>query len=166
MLAIARFLGGSTGIEALETYDSLSAPTLLLSSALFVASGICWMIWQHRAAASVPSGTLRRTPGWHVGSWFIPVASWWLPVQNISDVIRASRAAVSSGIVATWWALWVAGTLAYVVVNRMAFNAESLAALSAAAVASIVGEVLTIGAAVFAWLIVKRITDALDPPKP
>lgn len=163
VLAIDRFLDGSAGIEALESYDALSTPTTLLSSALLLATGICWVVWQHRAASSVSPDALRRSPGWHVGSWFIPVVAWWFPVQNISDLIRASRAAVSSGAVAAWWTLWVAGNLAYMIVNRLAFGADSLPQLSAAAIISIIGEALTIGAAVFAWLIVARITDALDP---
>lgn len=163
IIAITRFLDGSVGIEALESYDAMSTPTMLLSSALLVAAGICWVVWQHRAATAVPAGELRRSPGWHVGSWFIPVVAWWFPVQNISDLIRASRAAVSSGAVAVWWTLWVAGNLAYMVVNRLALSAETLPELSAAAVASSIGELLTIGAAAFAWLIVTRITDALDP---
>ncbi len=163
VIAIARFLDGSVGTGALDAYDAMTTPVVLLSSAVLLAAGICWVIWQYRAASSVPATALRRTPGWHVGSWFIPVVAWWFPVQNVSDLVRASRAAVGSGVIATWWTLWIGGNIAYLVVNRLQFSATTLPGLSAAAVVSIIGELFTIGAAVFAWIIVARITDAIDP---
>lgn len=163
VIAIARFLDGSVGTEALDAYDAMTTPIVLLSSAVLLATGICWVVWQYRAAASVPAAALRRTPGWHVGSWFIPVVAWWFPVQNVSDLVRASRAAVGPGVIATWWTLWIGGNIAYLVVNRLQFAATTLPELSTSAVVSIIGELLTIGAAVFAWIIVARITDAIDP---
>lgn len=163
ILTIGMFLDRSVGIGALESYDAISAPITLLSVLPLLAAGICWLVWQHRAAASIPIDALDHSPGWHVGSWFIPIAAWWLPVRNVADLIRASRAGVGSGIIAAWWTLWIGVNLSYLVVNRLQFGGSSISELRTTSVVSIIGELLTIGAAVFAWIIVARIADAIDP---
>ncbi len=41
-----------------------------LSLLLFIGSGICWLMWQHRAYANlrlIGSGDTEYTPGWSVG---------------------------------------------------------------------------------------------------
>ncbi|MBO9625160.1 MAG: DUF4328 domain-containing protein [Microbacterium sp.] len=163
--AISGFLDRSVGIDTVNSLVAVSTAATLVSALLLLAAGICWAIWQYRAASSVPTDALRHFPTWHAGSWFIPVATWWLPVQNVSDLVEASRAAVGRGVIATWWTLWLGATLSYLVVNRVEFQIASLSERSITAIVSITGEVLLIGAAVFAWLIVTRITDALDPAR-
>ncbi|MFJ4045957.1 DUF4328 domain-containing protein [Microbacterium sp. NPDC089987] len=154
---------GRTGFESLQMYDSV---TLLLSGVTgltMIGAGVCWLIWQHRAASSVPPAALRRSPGWHVGSWFIPVVALWFPFQNVKDIVRGSQAPVSSGLLRGWWALWIASSLTYVASSNMMNAADSVPELSAALNVSIAGDVLWIAASALAWMLVARTTDAIDP---
>ena len=157
------FASGSVGADGLRAYDPASLGLAGLTGLLTIAAGICWLIWQHRAASSVPPASLRRSPGWHVGSWFIPVVAWWFPFQNVKDIVRGSHAAVSGGVLGGWWALWLASGLTSAASARMTTAAESVPALTTAIGVSIVGDVLWIAAAVFAWVVVSRITTAIDP---
>ena len=154
---------GSVGIGALQAHDSLSVLVGIVSLVVLVASGICWVVWQYRAAASLPVGVLRRSPGWHAGSWFIPFAGAWIPFQNISDLARGSRAALGGGTRAAWWALWIMSGLTGGIASRLLTAAETVPSLTGALTISILSDVLSIAAAIFAWIVVARITDAIDP---
>lgn len=154
---------GLVGIDALEAYDAISQPISIVSLLVLMASGICWMVWQYRAAASLPAGSLRRSPGWHVGSWFIPIVSLWFPFQNVSDIARSSRAELDGGVRAIWWALWIAGNLAGGIGGRLLLTGTSIPAFLAGLTISIVSDACVIVGAVFAWIIVARVTAAIDP---
>ena len=157
------FASGSVGPGALQAYDSASLALAGFTGLITIAAGICWLIWQHRAASSVPPASLRRSPGWHVGSWFIPVVALWFPFQNVKDIVRGSHAPVSSGMLGGWWALWIATGAASAASARMTTAADSVPSLTAAIGVSIVGDVLWIAAAAFAWTIVSLITKTIDP---
>lgn len=160
---LGAFSSGLVGLDALESYDAVSLLLAGLTSLITIGAGVCWLIWQHRAASSVPPASLRRSPGWHVGSWFIPVVAWWFPFQNVKDIVRGSNAPVSGGLLGGWWALWIASSLTYVASTNMTNAADTVPALTAALNVSLVGDVLWIAAAALAWIVVKRVTDALDP---
>ena len=54
-----------------------------------VAALILLLVWQYRAAVAARSLGLpaRRSPGWGVGSWFVPVVNLWLPYGAIRDCL-------------------------------------------------------------------------------
>lgn len=119
------------------------------ASGLLVVSGTFWLVWQYRVASALPPGTTRRTPAWHVASWFVPVAAWWVPFQNVGDLFSRSTGR-RPGWLAAWWTLWVAGVL--------------VAGLGAALpVLVLVGSLLFTASAPFAWRIVERLTEAIGP---
>ena len=154
---------GAVGFEALNVYDAVSGLLAFLALAAVVAAGVLWLVWQYRAASSLPPGSLRRSPGWHVGSWFIPIVSLFFPFQNVTDLARGSRARLSGGILGAWWALWILSGIVSGFGSRLSFDASSFSELSGGLGAAILGDVLLVGAAVFAWIVVARITDAIDP---
>ncbi|MDL9977967.1 DUF4328 domain-containing protein [Microbacterium sp. ASV49] len=163
IVSLNAYSTGLVGIDALEAYDAISRPVSILSLLVLLASGVCWMVWQYRAAASLPAGSLRRSPGWHVGSWFIPIVSLWFPFQNVSDIARSSRADLDGGIRGIWWVLWIAGNLTSGIGGRMLLTGNSLPGFIAGLTISIVSDALVIVGAVFAWIVVARITAAIDP---
>jgi len=165
IMTLDAYNSGSVGADALDTFDGISLPLSVIAMGVLIAAGICWVVWQYRAAASVPPGGLRRSPGWHVGSWFIPVVSLFFPFQNISDLARSSRADLSGGLRGTWWTLWIASNLVGSIAGQAATAAKSIPGLTGALAGSMLSELLAIGAAVFAWIIVARITEAIDPQR-
>lgn len=161
--AIDAFLSGSADLAALEAYDAVYLGVAILSLLVLIPAGVCWVVWQYRAAAALPAGSVRRSPAWHAGSWFIPIVSWWFPLQNVSDLAGASRAALRPPILGVWWTLWLASSVIGTV-GAMIMPSSTLQEISAASVVGIVSEAAIVAAAPLAWLIVTRITDAIQPP--
>jgi hypothetical protein len=92
-------------------YDNLDLALTMLDLLLLVATMVCWCLWQHRLARSLPPGELRRSPGMHAGSWFIPVVCLWFPLQNMRDLWDACRPARGRAVLGWWWAFWIVSTI-------------------------------------------------------
>ncbi len=121
-------------------------------------------MWQYRIASTVVvHAPLRRSPGWHVGSWVIPVITLWFPFQNIKDLAQTTRAQIGLASLGWWWGLWLLASVASSLGERLILVADTAEVLSATLAAFLVGHVATIGAAVFAVRIIARITDAVEP---
>lgn len=111
---------------------------------------------------------LRRSPGWAVGGWFVPVVSLFFPKQIADDIYRTSdlrqdaipwpRRAVPA-LLHWWWAVWLISN----VFDRIAINAfdhaDDLTALASADAKDIASLAVEIAAAVLAILVVRRITE-------
>jgi len=54
-----------------------------------VAAVVYACVWQYRAAATARAlgYPAKRSPGWGVGSWFVPVVNLWMPYQAIRDCL-------------------------------------------------------------------------------
>ena len=66
-----------------------AASLVMLGVALvFLLVQVTWLVWQYQLAAAAPV-RLRRSPAGHVGWWFVPIASWFVPRGNIGDLWRA-----------------------------------------------------------------------------
>lgn len=81
-----------------------------------------FLIWFRRAYENLPSfgaRGLRFTPGWAIGSWFIPILNYFRPAQIAADIWKASHPTLSPGdpsgwrtrrasiLVPVWFVLWV-----------------------------------------------------------
>ncbi|MHB8220241.1 MAG: DUF4328 domain-containing protein [Acidimicrobiales bacterium] len=86
---------GQSG-TTLPTPPTVPAGYSLLSDligAVLLGTDIVLLIWQFRAASAARLLGLpaRRSPGWGVGSWFIPVVNLWLPYQAICDCLPSGH---------------------------------------------------------------------------
>lgn len=158
--AATGFLSGSaTDVGVLDLYDQSSLVVSILSSLVLLATGIVWVNWQYRVAKQVADRT-RRSAGWHVGSWFVPIISLWFPYQNVADLWRAvGRTRPSWQIV--WWLLWVGGNLMVSQSTRVSTAAEDLEQFRVAMSISLAAEILLLAAVPFAWLVVRGITQGV-----
>ncbi|MGH3704261.1 MAG: DUF4328 domain-containing protein [Agromyces sp.] len=159
IIAVGDFLSGyDTAIDRLDKYDQGTLVVSILSSAFMIPAGVLWAIWQNRVAKQV-TGT-RRSPGWHAGSWFIPIISLWFPYQNISDLWRAVGRIRPSWQIA-WWLLWVVGNYVIQLSTRSYLAAEDLESFRVAMWMSLVGEVILLAAAPLALLVIRGITQGI-----
>jgi hypothetical protein len=91
--------------------------------ALFLATAIVWLVWQHRAHANVRAfgvGGLDVTPGWGVGWWFVPFANLVKPFQTVRELWKASdpdpgvtgwATTPTWPVISLWWATYLAANL-------------------------------------------------------
>jgi hypothetical protein len=113
-----------------EDADNAVAGGIVIFFLATLATGVVWVIWQFRHAKNAralgqPSGELG--PGWAIGGWFIPLASWVLPQLQLMQAAKASdptgRRSVPP-LVFVWWGLWAAGGLLFLISGR--FGGEEL----------------------------------------
>jgi hypothetical protein len=60
-----------------------------LFNLLTVAAVIVACVWQFRAASTARAlgHPAKHSPGWGVGSWFVPVVDFWMPYQALRDCL-------------------------------------------------------------------------------
>jgi Domain of unknown function (DUF4328)/Protein of unknown function (DUF2510) len=65
--------------------DGLSSVLILVALAALVVV----LVWQFRAATAARAMHLpaKRSPGWGVAFWFIPIVNFWMPYQAIRDCL-------------------------------------------------------------------------------
>lgn len=80
-----------------------SPPWIVIIGALGGAAQIVYLIWQYRAAvvARELGYRSRRSPGWGVGSCFVPVVDLWMPYQAVRDCLPPGHRARSL-VLGTW----------------------------------------------------------------
>lgn len=155
--SITVYLNGyDSAFGLLELFDWMAVAASIVSAIAFLATAVLWLLWQYRAAKQLSSET-QSSAGWHVGSWFVPIISWWVPYQNVSDLWRAVGRSRPNWQV-LWWLCWLVGNVALQVSASLYTRAQDLDQLRVAASVTIAGECLLMIAASLAWLIVRGIT--------
>jgi hypothetical protein len=118
---------------ASTTLSSLtSLPTLVI--------GIIFLIWFHRAAsvAARLGRPARRSPGWAVGGWLIPIGNFFLPYQSARDIFRPDERRGRS-LVTRWWASYLIAGLVNLPLGLVAgFNEHAEVWIAAGAFAVVV----------------------------
>ncbi len=92
------------------TNESIS-PWFYLLGLLALAALVVTLVWQHRAASAARALGFPTThsPGWGVGSWFVPIINLWFPYQAIRDCLPhddPNRARILQ-----WWLAYIVGGL-------------------------------------------------------
>lgn len=89
--------GGSLGLDGVGL---LEIPALVLL-----------LIWQYRAAQAARAAgyPAKRSPGWGVGSWFVPIVNLWMPFEALRDCLPPGTP--HRGRVWLILVLWVVGVV-------------------------------------------------------
>jgi hypothetical protein len=100
-----------------------------------VVAAVFHGVWLYRAARNLPAlgrHGMKTSPGWCVGSFYVPFVNLIRPAMALAEVLRASdpapqadgdgwrMAAASSTLVGVWWSTWLASTLISNVASRIA----------------------------------------------
>lgn len=110
-----------------EANDTRQSVLALADLGLYIVTAVCFAVWivrAHRNVRAMGARALTTTPGWAVGSFFIPILNLFRPYQAMRDLLQASRdpakwrSAPGSPVLPLWWALWL---ISYVV-HRIAFQ--------------------------------------------
>ncbi|HUC05772.1 MAG TPA: DUF4328 domain-containing protein [Acidimicrobiales bacterium] len=120
-----------------------------------IAAVVIACIWQFRAASAARSLGYPSThsPGWGVGSWFVPLVNFWMPYQAVRDCLPPGDG--RRAIVRWWWAFLLIGLVA-----MEAALVSSLFSSGAGLVLSVIGVVCGAGIAGTAPRVVDAITHA------
>ena len=102
-------------LNAAENHQTVPTPTapnsfggLSTILALFaIAAIVVECVWQFRAATAARAMGLpaKRSPGWGVAFWFIPIVNLWMPYQAIRDCL--AHGDPNRAMVLRYWLLYI-----------------------------------------------------------
>jgi hypothetical protein len=98
--------GQVLGPSEAESADNLVAAAGSIEGWFWIATFVVWILWQFRAQrAARELSSVRRfrfTPGWAIGWWFIPIASFWMPFETVRELWKASEGRPDWPDIPTW----------------------------------------------------------------
>jgi hypothetical protein len=139
----------------------------LVDVVVYLATVVFFLVWLYRAYANLRAfGAGRRldySPGFAVGSFFIPFVNLVAPYRGVREVWQKSGLPDEAlfaepsppASFPLWWLFWLLASFAGNISMRLSFN-ESVPE-NTATIISIIASVLFIIAAVFAYLVVTAI---------
>jgi hypothetical protein len=167
-LSAAALPGNLSQLERAAEYERSVGQTIYLEStpssdfaavggAAMILTAIVFLVFFHRAysnLALLAPAERRYTPGWAVGSWFIPILWLFRPKQIANDIWRGSDGSSVPSVFNWWWALWLVGGLAYF---RYEHDGATIAEARTAVVVQAAGELFLVAAALCAAAVVRLI---------
>jgi hypothetical protein len=170
---IARLATGEVGSEEdLTPADGAQILVGLLAIGVSIATIVLFLLWFHRVARNLaPLGVRNQqySPGWAVGSWFVPFANLFVPYRIAKEIWVKSDTNTETygfltsestvpGFMGVWWGFWIVSNIAQNAATRLSFRASSPADLTTSEWVSIGAELLSIIAAIFVLQVIKDIT--------
>ncbi|MBT2424611.1 DUF4328 domain-containing protein [Streptomyces sp. ISL-112] len=152
-----------------QSADQLHDVVTDYQPAVFLATGILFVLWFHRTRRNAEVFDLsvqKMGPGWAVGGWFVPVANLWFPYRVADGIWTGSapigpeggRVAVPRALLNFWWALWVASLLSDQITAQALDDAEKPEQFARGLGLVAVADAVEIVAAVLAILFVRALT--------
>lgn len=134
---------------------------------LFIATCIPFGMWIYRAAKNtraLGATGLQASPGWAVGSYFIPIVNFFAPFIAMREIWRASldpgnwEAARSTPLLGWWWTLWIVNGLAGWLAQILLSHPSSVSDAESGSLVALIQNVTQIALNILALLLVRRIT--------
>ncbi|MET7357378.1 DUF4328 domain-containing protein [Streptomyces sp. NPDC005562] len=170
------------GIEReADRADTLYAASGFLQTGALLATCVVFLVWFHRVRVNAEvfePFIHRKTRGWAVGGWFVPVANLWFPRRIALDIWDASgprsvaldrsmtldprAGAVPHRLLNAWWTLWVVNLLAGRWSTQSYWRAEEPHEIRDAVGNLMFSDVVDIASAVLAMVFVHRLTRLQD----
>jgi hypothetical protein len=119
-------------------------PIFVLVWLFTIAAVVFACIWQHRAATAARSlgFPAKHSPGWGVGSWFVPIVNLWMPYQAIRDCLPPHDP--RRALVVRWWLVLTATWLLTSVAGLVAlFSSDAALGIGIPAAVACVGLLAT-----------------------
>ena len=143
-LAIATFLFEAAELAGIFTvnadpevdftmFDWIYAFVAIAFLIVSIATIVLWCMWTHRAARNIVDSDLTAfsfTPGWAIGWYFIPIATWFKPFQAMREIWNASvgemgELSLPEPLLTKWWATWLISSILSNISLRITMQAET-----------------------------------------
>jgi hypothetical protein len=175
-----RIIAGEEVTDAEATANDNRQGTIgLVQLVLVIAAAVVFIRWMHAAYRNiylVAPGERRYSPGWAIGSWFVPIMNLFRPKQMVNDIWRAggrdAADAQPGGLLLGWWLLWVLSSFIVNFAARSYRRADNAEEIKTGTILYLVSDAMSVVCAILAIVIVRKGTDRLDakaaavPPPP
>lgn len=144
---------GNITVESAAANDSRQQTIGLLYMGVFIATGVVFLKWIHRAnlnCRGFGATGMKFSPGWAIGCYFVPFLNLFRPYQAMKEIWQVSRNPAewakqsTSALLGWWWALWIISGVLGQITFRTAMNVDSPSSLEAATSASILSSIVEI----------------------
>ena len=163
--------GVDVSADEVDASDVRTGIAYLGQSLTYIVTVIVFLTWFSRAYRNLPRlglFALRYTPGWAIGSWFVPFLNLFRPKQIANDLWRGSEPAPGPktlaqhptvpALVHWWWAVWILSSLVGNADARVYLQAETVPEQISASSLGIVGDVVYIASGIVTILFVRAMT--------
>ena len=144
----------------------------VVDGTVFIATGVFFLFWFHRAYRNLPAlgGDRRYGTGWAIGSWFVPFLNVWRPKQIINDIWRESGPRTTDefgtkdegnkvpNLFLLWWITWILMGTLYWIATRTSWSGVTVDELLSANALFLAADISSIVAAALAVVFVQRAT--------
>ncbi|HEX8178700.1 MAG TPA: DUF4328 domain-containing protein [Pyrinomonadaceae bacterium] len=178
LVHVAQVSGPANTQDLASLEGDIASPLVLVQAGLavlnflvYVTTIIFFLLWLYRAYSNLPALGARGldgSPGWAVGSFFIPFLNLVRPFQAVREIWRWSKPGDSAAgigglsftadtrapLVAWWWGFWIASNVASNIYWRIGDNKE---AAGATAWFGLITDLLSIVAAALAVMLIRAI---------
>lgn len=164
-----------TTLEEQDVADNPAAAIVVLFVFLFavidliiyITTVVFFVIWLYRAYSNLrafdPSRPLDHSPGWAVGSFFIPFVNLIIPYRAVRETWQKSGPPDEAlfaepkppSYFPVWWLFWILASIAGNIAMRASFSGE--VDQTSITMTSIAASALSIIAAFFAYMVVNAI---------
>ena len=159
--------GSSSALADLEMVDLVSMAT---GGIYFVAYLICAIVvgrWIYRVNKNAwqISDAMTVSPGWNIGSFFIPIMNLFRPFSGVRETWQASHAPADAdtvpvpAIMRLWWAGWLIAGVFGQLSFRLGLRAETLEDFVEVAWVDIAGTPFDFIAGLALLWIIRRLTE-------
>ncbi|HEX8335871.1 MAG TPA: DUF4328 domain-containing protein [Pyrinomonadaceae bacterium] len=165
---------GGVSQEAAEMNDTRQGAVWIIHLVVRLTLMVAFLLWLHRASGNMAAlgnakSKIEYTPGWAVGSFFIPFANLFMPYRAVSEVWVKSEPPVQEegGLafaphppttpVLAWWVTWLASNFIGRAASRFGDKADTIETLQMMTWAAVLADVLSVVAAVLAVMVVRSI---------
>lgn len=149
-----------------EENDAREGLVGVVQLGLYLVTAITFLTWTHRAyrnSQGFASQPLRFSPGWAVGSFFVPFLNLVRPYQCMKEIWQVSQnptnhSSVSASVLLrSWWFLWLVGGFLGQIEFRLAASSTSVDALRSLTVFSIFTALISLVLTLVVILLLKKI---------
>jgi hypothetical protein len=154
--------------DAIQMNDGRESILAFVYLLVFIATAVIFIKWFRRAYYNLHlrSSRLRHSEGWAAGAWFVPIFNLYAPVQIMTDLYEESRTVLKKAgftekfdlpmnLVGFWWAMWILSNIVTNVSVRF-LDAENIGSLIGATLGSMVGHLLSLGAAILLVQVIQK----------
>lgn len=160
---ISDFIDAPGNVQLREDHDDLGDVGGAVSLIGLVLAAVFWIRWFQplwREAKAQAPDRVRWDEGQAAWSWLVPFFNWVRPKQMVDDLVRVTGAALTAGLLWTWWALWIVGGWFAVGPAAKAFDREDPEEIRDADVFDAIQMGLGIAGALLAIIVLRRLTAA------
>jgi hypothetical protein len=158
-------VNASSNLALSDTINGAAA-LIYLPIHLFTAFLVLKWIFRTNSNAWAAGRDMTVSPGWSVGFFFVPFATWWKPFQGVRETWQVShqpddpQSVDVPNVLRWWWACWLVASISDNLSFRLSFGATTVGAERIAVSFDVASAIVGVPLALLLIKVVRELTYA------